>query len=230
VAEYLRREIYEQDGIRYHSQLAPTFDASVAGNAMVEAILNGGHPIVVVRHDEAASQQRNELETAIIRQIYLGLEGRRLSRFERHLNVGVVVPHRAQRAEVRSRLIGAIGRDDVGDDVDTVERFQGGERDVIIVSATESDPAYLRAAGDFLFDPRRLTVAISRAKQKLIVVAARSVFEFLPTDTEMLRDTALWRNLLQDACRLPLWEGDVDGHRVQVFGNAPLERPADILG
>jgi len=145
-------------------------------------------------------------------------------------NVGVVVPHRAQRAEVRSRLIGAIGRDDVGDDVDTVERFQGGERDVIIVSATESDPAYLRAAGEFLFDPRRLTVAISRAKQKLIVVAARSVFDFLPTDTDMLRDTALWRNLLHDACRLPLWAGEVDGHLVEVFGNAPMERPADILG
>ena len=230
VAEYLRREIYEQDGIPYHSELAPSFDASVAGNAMVEAVLNGGHPLVVIRHGEAASQQRNELETAIVREIYLGLEGRRLSRFEQDLNIGVVVPHRAQRAEVRSRLIGAIGRDEVGEDVDTVERFQGGEREVIIVSATESDPAYLRAAGDFLFDPRRLTVAISRAKHKLIVIAAKSVFDFLPTDNDMLRDTALWRNLLQEACRLPLWQGDVDGHRVEVFGNAPLERPADILG
>ena len=43
--------------------------------------------------------------------------------------------------------------------VDTVERFQGDERMVIMVSATESDPEYLLQTGNFLMDPRRLTVA-----------------------------------------------------------------------
>ena len=79
-----------------------------------------------------------------------------------------------------------------------------------------------------MFDPRRLTVAISRAKQMLIVIASRSVFEFLPADLEMLRVTSLWRNLLQDACKVPLWDDEIGGHRVRVFGNAPLTRP-DIL-
>jgi hypothetical protein len=40
--------------------------------------------------------------------------------------------------------------------VDTVEHFQGGERAVVLVSATESDRDYLRAAGEYLLEPRRL--------------------------------------------------------------------------
>ena len=35
--------------------------------------------------------------------------------------------------------------------IDTVERFQGGERTVIMVSATESDRAYLLASSKFFW-------------------------------------------------------------------------------
>jgi hypothetical protein len=43
--------------------------------------------------------------------------------------------------------------------LDTVERFQSGERTLILVSAIESDRAYLLASCEILLDPRRLTVA-----------------------------------------------------------------------
>jgi hypothetical protein len=69
----------------------------------------------------------------------------------------VVVPHRAQRTALQQALPQLAPRDPntgllVGSAIDTVERFQGGERRAILVRATESDPDYLRSAGELLLD------------------------------------------------------------------------------
>jgi hypothetical protein len=82
---------------------------------------------------------------------------------------------------------------------------------VIVVSATESDPAYLLAAGEFLYDPTRLTVALSRAKRKLVLVAARSVFGLFSPDDEVWENALLWKNLLRRTCTELLWEGPYAG-------------------
>ncbi|NTV66068.1 MAG: hypothetical protein HGA65_21380, partial [Oscillochloris sp.] len=84
---------------------------------------------------------------------------------------------------------------------------------------TESDRDYLRAAGEFLLDPRRLNVALSRAKQKLILVAARSVFSLIATDEESFANAQLWKLLLRRACTVPLWAGEQAGVRIEVWGN-----------
>jgi len=105
---------------------------------------------------------------------------------------------------------------------DTVERFQGDEREVIIVSATESDPSYLLAASGFLLDPRRLTVALSRAKRKMILVASRSVFELFSTDESTFANSQIWKDLLKRTCTVPLWSGERAGHQVEVWGNASI--------
>jgi hypothetical protein len=140
--------------------------------------------------------------------------------------LGVVVPHRAQRAALQAAVpalavtdpaTGAVARSAV----DTVERFQGDERDAILVGATESDRQYLLAAGEFLLDPRRLTVALSRAKRKMVLVASRSVFELFSADEETFAHAQLWKNLLRHTCTIKLWEGDQAGRRVTVWGNAP---------
>ncbi|MBX6342450.1 MAG: hypothetical protein IRY97_08330, partial [Thermomicrobiaceae bacterium] len=105
--------------------------------------------------------------------------------------------------------------------VDTVERFQGGERAVIVVSATESDRDYLLAAGEFLLDPRRLTVALSRAKRKMILVASREIFGLFSTDEDVFVNALLWKHLLRRTCTVPLWAGERLDHWVEVWGNAP---------
>ena len=102
--------------------------------------------------------------------------------------------------------------------VDTVERFQGGERTVVLVGATESDRGYLLASAGFLLDPRRLTVAVSRAKRKMILVAGRGVFELFSPDEETFANAQLWKNLLADTCTTVLWEGTRDGVAVTVWG------------
>jgi hypothetical protein len=87
------------------------------------------------------------------------------------------------------------------------------------VGATESDPHYLLGSSEFLLDPRRLTVALSRAKHKLILVAARSIFALITPDEEAFANAQLWKNLLRRTCTVPLWKGEREGRRVEVWGN-----------
>ena len=92
----------------------------------------------------------------------------------------------------------------------------------ILVSATESDRDYLLLSSEFLLDPRRLTVALSRAKHKMMLVASRSVFTLFSADEETFAHAQLWKNLLRRTCTVPLWSGTLHGTPVRVFGNLPM--------
>ncbi|HEX8687363.1 MAG TPA: AAA domain-containing protein, partial [Pyrinomonadaceae bacterium] len=123
-----------------------------------------------------------------------------------------VVPHRAQKALLASLL------PELADSIDTVERFQGGERDLVVVSATVSDREFAESESDFLLEPRRLTVAVSRPRRKLVVVASRAVFDLIPQDLDAYERGSLWKRLRQETRARTLWEGEVFGHRVAVRG------------
>jgi hypothetical protein len=229
MAEFLRREVYAQDGINYHSQRREVLAARAVGDDFAAAVLAPRHPLVVVVHDEAESQVRNVFEQRLIAPILelLALEDPAGYGLDPVDGLGVVVPHRAQRAALQE-VVPALTLIDPATGavtlsaVDTVERFQGGERTVILVGATESDREYLLASSQFLLDPRRLTVALSRAKRKMVLVAARSVFELFSADEETFANSQLWKNLLRRTCTVPLWSGDRSGRRVEVWGNASV--------
>jgi superfamily I DNA and/or RNA helicase len=99
-------------------------------------------------------------------------------------SIGVVSPFRAQVVLLRQMLGGT------GVTVDTVERFQGGERDIMILSFVRS-----RGTG-FVFDDRRLNVAITRARRKLVLVAhprlfLKSRYAWICTFTETLKTAGM---------------------------------------
>jgi hypothetical protein len=223
MAEFLRRTIYSRDGLSLHSARDGRLRFASHADDFVTAALDPAYPLVVIVHDEASSQLRNDFERDLAAPLLAALHeaGYRVKD-----GFGLVVPHRAQRANLqdalRQALPGAENPDEVALAVDTVERFQGGERDAIIVSATESDPAYLLAAGKFLYDPRRLTVAISRAKDKMILIAGRSVFSLFSPDEETFANAQLWKDLWHRTCTISLWSGDISDRHVEVWGNPPL--------
>ena len=74
--------------------------------------------------------------------------------------VGIITPYKAQAALLR-RII--VQSENIK--VDTVDGFQGKECDVIIFSVTRTVGGTM-----FLEDPRRLNVALSRARDSIIVV------------------------------------------------------------
>jgi superfamily I DNA and/or RNA helicase len=186
-------------------------------------MLRPDFPLVVVVHDEAESQMRNAFEQELIEPILHTLVDPKKHGLEAEEGLGIVVPHRAQRAALRQSfpelcILDAATGMTARSAIDTVERFQGGERTVILVSATESDRAYLLASAGFLLDPRRLTVALSLAKRKLNLVASQSIFSLFSTDEETFTNSLLWKNLLLRTCSTLLWEGNRGGKRVAVWG------------
>jgi hypothetical protein len=208
IAAFLQRHIYAADGINFRSDNRARMLSDDALDGWLGAAFASEHSLVVIEHDECGSQQSNEFEAALVEELAgvaceklgCGAEG----------GIGVVVPHRAQKALLRARLPG------LASSIDTVERFQGGERELIILSATVSDREFAQLESGFLLEPRRLTVAISRPKRKLIVVASRAVFDLIPADLDEYERGALWKYLRHECSRTTLWEGEVRGQRVRV--------------
>jgi hypothetical protein len=192
---------------------------------MAAAVLLPEYPLVVVVHDEAECQMCNPFEQSLIEPVLRALADESKHSLNAEEGLGIVVPHRAQRAALQQSfpelcILNATTGMPMRSAIDTVERFQGGERTVIIVSATESDQAYLLASSKFLLDPRRLTVALSRAKRKMILVASRSIFSLFSPDEETFANSLLWKNLLLRTCSTLLWEGERDGKKVAVWGGS----------
>ncbi len=223
MAEFLRREVYRHDGIAYHSRKSEVLAAHAHEDDFTAAVLAPDYPLVVVVHDEASSQVRNPFEQDLIGPILRTLVDTAKYALDPGEGLGVVVPHRAQRAALQQAfpelsVIDLVTGLPARSAVDTVERFQGGERTVVVVSATESDRGYLLASAGFLLDPRRLTVAVSRAKRKMILVASRSVFSLFSPNEETFTNALLWKNLLTRTCVTQLWKGSRHGIPVVVWG------------
>lgn len=65
---------------------------------------------------------------------------------------------------------------------DTVERMQGQERDLVILSLTTSNPAFAAQLAEFFFQPERLNVAITRPRTKLVIVGSSHLLNAAPED------------------------------------------------
>jgi predicted DNA helicase len=92
--------------------------------------------------------------------------------------VGVITPYRAQVRRLRELLAGIDGLE-----IDSVDAFQGREKEAIVVSLVRSNPE-----GDigFLADVRRTNVAFTRARRKLLVIGDSATLSNHPFYGRML--------------------------------------------
>lgn len=114
--------------------------------------------------------------------------------------IAVIAPHRAQGNRIRTLLRARLP--DLGPDrqplVDTVERLQGGERDLVVLSLTASDPEASLAQAGFLFSPNRLNVSLTRARKKLVILMSEALLDAFPDDARALHGSELLRRLWRD--------------------------------
>uniref|UniRef100_A0A7S4HNP5 DNA2/NAM7 helicase-like C-terminal domain-containing protein n=1 Tax=Vannella robusta TaxID=1487602 RepID=A0A7S4HNP5_9EUKA len=91
-------------------------------------------------------------------------------------SVFVVVPHRSQRSSIK-QLLENEKYQNLNIKADTVDRMQGQEADIVIVSYLFFDALQVATESEFLFDRRRLNVSISRAEKFCLFIGSESVFD-----------------------------------------------------
>ncbi len=104
----------------------------------------------------------------------------------------VVAPYNAQVSLLRT-LLNRARLDKV--QVGTVDRFQGRQAAVVVVSMTASAVQDIPRGTGFLLSRNRLNVAISRAMWKAIVVRSRLLTEYLPSSPEAMAELGAFMRL-----------------------------------
>lgn len=157
----------------------------------LDEVLDPERSVVIARVDHAQPGQRSPEEAALCADLAADL-------LRQHgldpAEIAIIAPFRSQVRLCRS----AVQRLSLPVDrmtIDTVERVQGQEREVVIVSLAVGDPATLDERAAFFFSTNRINVALSRARCKAIVVASAGAFRALPRDPHALRAAAVFKSL-----------------------------------
>lgn len=115
--------------------------------------------------------------------------------------IAVVTPYRAQARLIRDYVRRMYPGNDLNNQVvvDTVERIQGQEREIILISLATSDPGHAQKRAAFYFMPNRLNVAITRARCKRIIVGSPFVLQASPEDLRHRNWVKLFEEFLQSS-------------------------------
>ncbi|MBY3101165.1 DEAD/DEAH box helicase [Rhizobium laguerreae] len=181
-----------------------------------EAVLDPDYPVAVLLYEGPTAATSNPFEAKIVAGLaakladrLAGADGRKAepSAFWSS-NLAICSPHRAQNSTIRNLL-----RTDLRSNafVETVDRIQGKERDVVLFSYTVADSEFATAEADFIFSSERLNVAITRAKTKLIVLISKSLLQAVPPDQEQVDKAEILREFIFDTTPVARLRFGADG-------------------
>lgn len=145
-----------------------------------QPILDPRKPEVLYCHYHQSFSTRSEYEAVLVGELTAELlrVGVPIS------EIAIITPFRAQVRQIKNVLATLELDEDIvaAVFVDTIERMQGQERDVIIFSMATSNPVKAQQRAKFFFDPNRLNVALTRARKKRIVIANKELFDSTSED------------------------------------------------
>lgn len=186
IAEHLQ-PVYARDDLTFYSEETATLPsrATAAPTAGLETATLPG-PLTVIRHDDTRGDESNPTEADIV----AGLTDDLGETFPDR-SIGIVTPHNAQKTLLRRTCPDGV------DTVDTVEGFQGAGEDILLASLTVASEAAQDSKERWLLDHRRLNVALSRAREKLVVVVPQSLLDYQPDKLSTARDAQVLADLEQ---------------------------------
>lgn len=146
------------------------------GELVVRSAHNDGNGVTLISHGSHFERDRqSEREVDIIEKEIIDELPANQS--------GIIAPYNNQIALLNSRF------DNRGCVIDTIHKFQGKEKDYIILSTVANKIKFYddEEKIDFLNNPNLINVAISRAKKRLYILASEEV---LNQEGSILRDLA----------------------------------------
>ena len=144
--------------------------------------LGGEAALVWIRSEDNGSQQLNLAEAELVAK----LVSQAMKAGMRTDEMAIVTPYRRQAAAIRRLIQYETGSSIDIPIVDTVERVQGLTVELVVISMCTTDPEYASETASFIFSPNRFNVAASRARTKVVIFAAESILEALPTNYDGL--------------------------------------------
>ncbi|CAI8586121.1 unnamed protein product [Vicia faba] len=132
---------------------------------------------------------KNMVEVAVISNIIESLK-QQFMRTKKKVSIGIISPYSAQVYEIQEKVEQYLAVDtDFSVNVGSVDGFQGGEEDIIILSTVRSNES--RKVG-FLSNEQRVNVAITRARYCLWILGNANT---------LIDSYSVWRNVVVDAKR-----------------------------
>ena len=112
--------------------------------------------------------------------------------FTPETTLGIITPYRSQIVLIK-RAIEKLGIEPLNHIIiDTVERFQGSERDVIIYSFCVNAPYQLRMLANEMEEDgvridRKLNVALTRARKQMMIIGVPELLKLNPIYKRLLK-------------------------------------------
>lgn len=202
LTEWPSRMFYENQLESHESARAKRLTLSTPLERHAE-IIEPGSPSVFIRSHSGPARTKNPYDADIVVELVEDMLQSGVPAKE----IAVVTPFRGQARVVRTllRRSAVVGRAARSIVADTVERMQGQERDVILYSLTTSDADFATSMAEFIFDPRRINVSVTRARVKLIVIGSLTLLEACPTTERAQEGWEALRDLI-NSCEPMDWE------------------------
>ena len=185
IAEYPFTKIYEIDNnLKNNDKLC--FETETVADFEWSDIVDPEYPVVLcVVDDQGRKDKKSEIEADITAK--LGMF------FYNHLKwdkektgwetqFAVVSPHHVQIDCIKSKIEEEWKKQNTPNDekkffVDTVDKMQGQEAEIVVVSYGVTDSTIAQKEKEFIYSQNRFNVSITRAKKKLIVLLSKSFLE-----------------------------------------------------
>ncbi|KAG4151556.1 hypothetical protein ERO13_D04G072675v2 [Gossypium hirsutum] len=152
------------------------FTKPIACSSWLKIVLNPSKPVIFVNTDmlpalEARDQKtvNNPMEAYIIAEITDGLVNNGIE----GKDIGIITPYNSQASFIRHACKASV-------ETHTIDRYQGRDKDCILVSFVRSNENPRSCSASLLADWHRINVALTRPKKKLIMVGSWGTLSKVP--------------------------------------------------